>query len=283
MEAMTTFRCERYRCVLSPAACISRQLARRQGGRCQHGRGEDSALYPRCQDCDQGKAVRAVHPEGPVEPVVVDTAPPLPAHRRRGLPAPVEPEAPTAAPTPPEPPAPPPQPQETTVSKLCTRCQKHPIDATTDATPSGTEEWCRHCRRLESARRAGHPVGGAGATAAKAAKARVGEPLCACGKPRGEVRSNTPEAHRELCPACRKHERSVALGKRRMEREKAAKAQRRPVRSTRAQAPAPRQPATPTLDSVLEHARRCVATVERLGGVERAEELAAWLEAGRAA
>ena len=35
----------------------------------------------------------------------------------------------------------------------CSKCSKHPVDAITKHTPSGTEGWCRHCRRMESAAR----------------------------------------------------------------------------------------------------------------------------------
>lgn len=37
----------------------------------------------------------------------------------------------------------------------CAKCSKYPRDVATPTTPEGTEEWCRHCRRVESMRRSG--------------------------------------------------------------------------------------------------------------------------------
>lgn len=42
----------------------------------------------------------------------------------------------------------------------CERCEKYPVAGVTKSTPKGTETWCTHCRRVESARRAGHKIGG---------------------------------------------------------------------------------------------------------------------------
>lgn len=42
----------------------------------------------------------------------------------------------------------------------CSKCKKHPTDAVTKNTPPGTEDWCRHCRRMEAAARNGKHLGG---------------------------------------------------------------------------------------------------------------------------
>lgn len=55
-----------------------------------------------------------------------------------------------------------PTPAEESMSKppTCSKCKKHPTDAVTKNTPPGTEDWCRHCRRMESAVRNGKHLGG---------------------------------------------------------------------------------------------------------------------------
>jgi hypothetical protein len=65
-------------------------------------------------------------------------------------------------------PAPPPA-EESMPKTTCSKCKKHPIDATTKNTPSGTEGWCRHCRRMESAARKGKHLGGGSRAPQKAA------------------------------------------------------------------------------------------------------------------
>ena len=59
----------------------------------------------------------------------------------------------------------------TTQADLCGRCKKHLAAGITPTTPKGTEAWCAHCRRIESARRNGNRIGGDRVSqSAKAAK-----------------------------------------------------------------------------------------------------------------
>lgn len=67
-------------------------------------------------------------------------------------PADVEPAAPSGTTDPDEEPM--------TEKTNCGKCHRHPVAGVTKTTPEGTETWCAHCRRIESARRRGSSVGG---------------------------------------------------------------------------------------------------------------------------
>lgn len=45
-------------------------------------------------------------------------------------------------------------------ASMCSKCSKHPVSGITRRTHPGTELWCAHCRRLDSAARNGNRVGG---------------------------------------------------------------------------------------------------------------------------
>lgn len=101
---------------------------------------------------------------GPVMPAVArrcaDCGEPDPDHLRACPSATRPPEDPTPEETPM------PKPAKKTAEKTapadttdappaCAKCSKYPRDVATPTTPEGTEEWCRHCRRVESMRRSG--------------------------------------------------------------------------------------------------------------------------------
>ena len=48
----------------------------------------------------------------------------------------------------------------TEAADACERCEKHPVAGVTKTTPKGTETWCTHCRRVESAKRNSSAIGG---------------------------------------------------------------------------------------------------------------------------
>jgi hypothetical protein len=127
----------------------------------------------------------------------------------------------------------------TLADDLCARCHRHVIAGVTPTTPKGTETWCAHCRRVESARRAGHTVGGGRKTS---------EPA-------------------KLAP------------KRAVNSPKIPESSKRPTSTRTAPSQSPKAPASTSLDEALAIVEANAALIARLGGTATATELADHVEA----
>lgn len=104
-------------------------------------------------------------------------------------------------------PAPPPAEEPMPKVATCSKCKKHPIDATTKNTPPGTEDWCRHCRRMEAAARNGKHLGG-GVRAPQKAAAKPAPALKVTAKPG----SSAPAVDDLLALLAREHAVVARLG-----------------------------------------------------------------------
>lgn len=121
----------------------------------------------------------------------------------------------------------------------CTRCSKYPIAGITATTRPDETTWCAHCRRTSSMRLAGttsaHKPKGAEVAAPKAVTSKTTRTAARAVKPARATRPTVPD------------QAPVVL----------------------------RLAAVPTNTAVLDRVSRALVVVEQLGGIERAEAIAA--------